>query len=143
MLKNIDISDSCILFADDDIHCSRMFEELLDPEGYDLSMASDGEKALELAVAFSKELDLILLDVGMPGMNGYQVCKTLKENPLTCEIPIIFLTGRTDVDDIDYGYELGAFAYLEKPLHVKKTKMTIKNALIQSRLCRLLQKNKQ
>src|SRR6266404_2349901 len=65
---------------------------------YKTKVATNGERALALASADEKP-DLILLDVMMPGMDGYEVCSRLKADPATCEIPVIFLTGQTSVED--------------------------------------------
>ena len=81
---------------------------------YKTKVATNGEKALALASADEKP-DLILLDVMMPGMDGYEVCSRLKADPATCEIPVIFLTGQTGVEDETRGFEVGAIDYVHKP----------------------------
>jgi len=70
---------------------------------YKTKVATNGERALALASADEKP-DLILLDVMMPGMDGYEVCSRLKADPATCEIPVIFLTGQTSVEDETRGF---------------------------------------
>jgi adenylate cyclase len=77
-------------------------------------VATNGEKALAIATAAEKP-DLILLDVMMPGMDGYEVCRRLKANPYTAEIPVIFLTAKTDSLDEEKGFEVGAVDYIHKP----------------------------
>src|SRR6266404_6214531 len=77
-------------------------------------VATNGERALALASADEKP-DLILLDVMMPGMDGYEVCSRLKADPATCEIPVIFLTGQTSVEDETRGFEVGGVDYVHKP----------------------------
>jgi adenylate cyclase len=77
-------------------------------------VATNGEKALAIATAAEKP-DLILLDVMMPGMDGYEVCRRLKTNPYTAEIPVIFLTAKTDSLDEEKGFEVGAVDYIHKP----------------------------
>ena len=72
------------------------------------------KKALVLASAAEKP-DLILLDVMMPGMDGYEVCRRLKANPVTRDIPVIFLTAKTDAIDEENGFEVGAVDYIHKP----------------------------
>lgn len=80
---------------------------------YQILLATDGEQALQ--VARQSLPDLILLDVMMPGTDGYQVCQQLKQDPLTSEIPVIFVTGKTDERDEMVGFELGAVDYITKP----------------------------
>ena len=77
-------------------------------------VATNGEKALAIATAAEKP-DLILLDVMMPGMDGYEVCRRLKANPATREIPVIFLTAKIDSLDEEKGFEVGAVDYIHKP----------------------------
>src|ERR1700746_3225828 len=81
---------------------------------YKTKVATNGEKALALAGAEEKP-DLILLDVMMPGMDGYEVCSRLKADPSTREIPVIFLTGQTSAEDQTRGFEVGAVDYVHKP----------------------------
>lgn len=80
---------------------------------YRVRVATGGSQALE--VAGKARPDLILLDVGMPAMNGYEVCGLLKEDPDLCEIPVIFLTARSDEADEQLGFDLGAVDYIAKP----------------------------
>ena len=77
-------------------------------------VATNGEKALILTTADDKP-DLILLDIMMPGMDGYEVCRRLKADRSTRDIPVIFLTAKTDVEDEKKGFELGAVDYIHKP----------------------------
>lgn len=83
---------------------------------YRTRVATSGAKALEQAGAADKP-DLILLDVTMPGMDGYEVCARLKAHPDTAEIPVVFLTARTDAEDEAKGFELGAVDYIHKPFN--------------------------
>ena len=77
-------------------------------------VATNGEKALVLASAEDRP-DLILLDITMPGMDGYEVCRRLKANPATRGIPVIFLTAKTEAEDEKQGFEVGAVDYIHKP----------------------------
>ncbi len=79
-------------------------------DDYDVSVAMDGESALE--AVDDDPPDLILLDIMMPGMDGYEVCRRLKANPETQKIPVIFVTAMTDVTDETRGFELGAVDYI-------------------------------
>src|SRR5437899_12670366 len=83
-------------------------------EFYKTKVATCGEKALALAGAEEKP-DLILLDVMMPGMDGYEVCSRLKADPSTREIPVIFLTGQTGAEDETRGFDVGAVEYVHNP----------------------------
>ncbi len=83
--------------------------------GYEVFEASDGAEAVRLAV--EKQPDLVLLDVMMPGMNGFEACRLLKENPATAAIPVVFLTGKGEEDMIEKGIEVGGDAYIIKPFH--------------------------
>ena len=83
-------------------------------ESYKTKIATNGEKALALASAEEKP-DLILLDIVMPGMDGYEVCSRLKSDPATREIPVIFLTGQTNAEDETRGFAVGAVDYVHKP----------------------------
>jgi len=77
-------------------------------------VATNGEKALKIANGEEKP-DLVLLDVMMPGMDGYEVCRRLKANPATARIPIVFVTAKTCQDDREKGLEAGAIDYIHKP----------------------------
>ena len=79
--------------------------------------ATSGEKALKIVSSPNGAPDLILLDIMMPEMNGMEVCKRLKENPETEHIPVIFLTAKSEVDDITAGFEMGAVDYIFKPVN--------------------------
>lgn len=82
---------------------------------YDIKVALNGEKALSIANSHPKP-DMILLDVMMPGMDGYEVCRRLKADPGTSKIPVIFITARSDAEDEEMGFSLGAVDYIIKPI---------------------------
>jgi len=102
-----------VLVVDDAPANIRVVNEILHGT-YKIRIATDGAKALELA-AGTPGPDLILLDVVMPGMNGYEVCSHLKADPATRDIPVIFLTGQTEITDETKGFETGAVDYIHKP----------------------------
>lgn len=106
-----------ILIVDDEKDIIEMLKYNLQKAGYDVSAAHNGEEALGKA---QQVPDLILLDVMMPGIDGWEVCRTLKRQDRTAFIPIIFLTaGGTEVDEV-VGLELGAEDYIMKPIAVAK-----------------------
>jgi putative two-component system response regulator len=82
---------------------------------YNIKVALDGQRALRIAVSDPKP-DLILLDIMMPGIDGYEVCQRLKSDPITSDIPVIFITARDDSADEEHGFELGAVDYITKPI---------------------------
>ncbi len=92
---------------------------------YKIRVAVHGVEALEMAS--SKKPDIILLDIMMPGMDGYEVCQKLKENPETKQIPIIFLTAKTEAEDVVRGLKLGASDYVTKPFHPQELLARIEN----------------
>ncbi|GIU04602.1 response regulator [Shewanella glacialipiscicola] len=96
-------------------------------DDYKIKVAIDGPRALAL-VAKSRP-DLILLDVMMPGMNGYEVCKLLKQDPLTSHIPVIFVTALSEVADETQGFALGAVDYITKPVSAAVVKARVKTHL--------------
>jgi len=103
-----------ILIVDDIATNIKMLSEILMPF-YDISFATNGKKALEIASSDNPP-DLILLDVIMPEMDGYEVCQHLKSKDSTCDIPLIFLTAKTQVEDEKKGLDLGAVDYIMKPI---------------------------
>jgi adenylate cyclase len=103
-------------------------------DSFRTKVATNGEKALAIASGPEKP-DLILLDVMMPGMDGFEVCRRLKANPDTADIPIIFLTAKTDSIDEEKGFEVGAVDYIHKPFSAPivlarvKTQLALQEAL--------------
>ncbi len=114
-----------ILIVDDMATNIAILSDLL-KENYRIKVAKSGDKALEIAKGKEKP-DLILLDVEMPGMDGYEVCKALKNSADTSAIPVIFVTARNDVKDEEYGLNLGAVDYIFKPFHPNIVKIMVKN----------------
>ncbi|MES9837695.1 MAG: HD domain-containing phosphohydrolase [Candidatus Thiodiazotropha sp.] len=105
-----------ILVVDDEPFFLDLLVETLKTD-YEVSVAKNGKQALRRAQG-SHTPNLILLDVLMPEMDGYAACERLKENPLTHEIPVIFLTAKSDVTDELKGFELGAVDYITKPISI-------------------------
>lgn len=102
-----------VLVVDDDKVIQQLLEVNLELEGYEVVKASNGEEALKMVQDIRP--DLILLDVMMPKLDGREVCRRIKSDPLTAETPIIFLSARAQDMDVNSGLELGASAYITKP----------------------------
>ena len=103
-----------VLVVDDSAANLELVTEIL-KQKYSIKAAINGKTALKIAQS-STPPDLILLDVMMPEMNGYEVCKQLKQDPKTANIPVIYITGQTNVEDEVHGLELGAVDYITKPI---------------------------
>ena len=112
------IEGASILLVDDDPTNIKVLANTLKSEGYKLAFAQSGQKALELTGQHI--FDLILLDIMMPEMDGYEVAGLLKASPDTKEIPVIFLTGKTQSEDIVKGFDSGAVDYISKPFNGKE-----------------------
>ncbi|MGE5422554.1 MAG: diguanylate cyclase [Ignavibacteriales bacterium] len=119
-----------ILVVDDEPNNVELVERRLHSAGYKTMTAYNGHDALRLA--YTEEPDLVILDVMMPAMSGYEVCKYLKEDNATKDIPILFLTARGEIDDRVSGLELGAVDYITKPFHPKELLLRVANTLQQS-----------
>jgi len=104
-----------ILIVDDVFLNIHMVKDILTENGYDLHSATHGRKALEKVE--SENYDLILLDVRMPEIDGFEVCARLRANPKTKDVPIIFLTGEDESASIIKGFEAGAMDYVVKPFY--------------------------
>jgi len=102
-----------ILIVDDTSENIQILRGLLE-ENYTLFAAKNGAKAIKMAG--SKQPDLILLDIMMPEMDGYEVCQTLKADEQTCDIPIIFVTAMGETEDEQKGFDMGAVDYITKPI---------------------------
>lgn len=116
-----------ILIVDDTPDNLILMSALL-KETYKVKVANNGEKALRIAFSNSPP-DLILLDVMMPAMDGFDVLRELKKNSLTMDIPVIFLTAKSDVEDEMKGLELGAVDYITKPINPIIVQARVKNHL--------------
>ena len=116
-----------ILVVDDMTTTLLLIHDLL-KDTYEVKIAKSGAKALEILES-PNDIDLILLDIEMPDINGYDVCKRIKNNETIKNIPIIFITGRTSQEDEEYGLNLGAIDYITKPFNKAIVKLRIKNYL--------------
>jgi putative two-component system response regulator len=117
-----------ILVVDDTPDNLALMTALL-RDDYRVKVAHSGERALRL-VKGSEPPELILLDVMMPGMDGYEVCRRLKADPVTEPIPVIFLTARADVENETFGLSLGAVDYIVKPINPMVVKARIRSQLM-------------
>lgn len=104
-----------ILMIDDSAFDRCLVADLLMDQAYDLAIAADAEQGHRAALA--QRPDLILLDVDMPGLDGYACCRMLKQDPATRDIPVIFLSGRSDPGDRIQGLSAGAVDFVGKPFH--------------------------
>ncbi len=116
-----------ILIVDDVSKNIQILGNILSQKQFQIAYAQSGQQALDICNAQS--FDLILLDIMMPNMDGYEVCKQLKENPSTSEIPIIFLTARADMDSIIKGFEVGGQDYITKPFNAAELLARVDNHL--------------
>lgn len=116
-----------ILIVDDVVENIQVAMNILKEENYEFSFAKNGRDALELMT--NNSFDLVLLDIMMPDMNGYEVCKRIKKDTLLSDIPVIFLTAKTDVDSMTQGFEVGGVDYITKPFHANELLARVKTHL--------------
>src|SRR6185436_16201834 len=116
-----------ILIVDDDLDTLRLVGLMLQRQGYQISAATNGQQGLDKA--FDENPDLILLDIMMPDMDGYEVTRRLRSNPSTLETPILMFTAKTQMEDKVIGFEVGANDYLTKPTHPSELQARVKTLL--------------
>ena len=116
-----------ILIIDDDLDTLRLVGLMLQRQGYQISAATNGQQGLDKA--FEEDPDLILLDLMMPEMDGYEVTRRLRQNPSTIETPILMFTAKSQLDDKVIGFEVGANDYLTKPTHPTELQARVKALL--------------
>jgi PleD family two-component response regulator len=116
----------CILVVDDDTFNFDMMESAFDSD-YEVLYAAEGMTALDIAA--SRKPDLILLDVMMPDLDGYEVCSRLKADKRTRDIPVIFVTGLGDMSAETRGLELGAVDYITKPINATAVRARVNNQI--------------
>jgi len=119
-----------ILIVDDDVDSLKLIGMMLARQNYDIVVANSGQQALSRA--HGDQPDLIILDIMMPDMDGYEVCRRLRHDPTTQAIPIIMFTAKTMVDDKVAGFEAGADDYLTKPTHPAELASRVKAVLARS-----------
>ena len=106
-----------VLAVDDDPTALGALKQILAQKGYDVTTATNGEEALDKV---SAGFDLVILDVSMPGMSGYDVCRKLRQDPTTNDVPVIFLTAKGLLMDMAEGQDAGSDLYLIKPVLATK-----------------------
>lgn len=134
---NINKTQETILIVDDNPDNLRVLSQLLTNSDWDVLIATDGEMAIEQAEY--AQPDLILLDVLMPGIDGFETCRRLKVSPQASEIPLIFMTALDDVVDKVRGFSLGAVDYITKPVQAEEVLARIKVHLELRRLTKVLE----
>jgi two-component system alkaline phosphatase synthesis response regulator PhoP len=107
-----------ILVVDDEVNITQILEFSIGAEGYEVISAQNGEEAIDKARR--EQPDLIILDIMMPIIDGYEACRILKSNPLTKNIPVVLLTAKGRDIDKRLGYEVGATDYIIKPFSPNK-----------------------
>ncbi|MCZ6634133.1 MAG: response regulator [bacterium] len=126
------VSKGDILIVDDTLANLRVLKELLTGEGYHVRPVPNG--ALALNAVHSKLPDLILLDINMPGMDGYEVCRRLKDDAQTRDVPVIFVSAQNEVFDKVKAFELGGVDYIPKPFQIEEVLVRVENHLSIRRL---------
>jgi CheY-like chemotaxis protein len=118
-----------ILVVDDEPRNTKLIKAMLAAEGYSIDIAGSGSEAL--AAVRTAKPDLVLLDVMMPEVDGFAVCRKIKEDPRLKDIPVIFLTAKGGGDALAEGFESGAVMYINKPFTANKL-LTIVNTMLES-----------
>lgn len=126
-MKDTIIGKSYILIVDDNPKNLQILGNYLRKEGFRVEFALDGKSALDWIKR--TEFDLILLDIMMPGMDGFEVCRIIKSDPVKQKIPVIFLTAKVDTESILNGFELGAVDYVIKPFNQKELIARVKTQI--------------
>ena len=114
-----------ILVVDDNKKNLGVVSSYLKEEKYKLTLALNGTEALK--VLSRDNVDLVLLDIMMPGMDGFEVCTIINETPEIKDIPVIFLTARTDTEDIVKGFNIGGVDYITKPFNKEELIVRVRN----------------
>ncbi|HEY9907782.1 MAG TPA: response regulator, partial [Thermosynechococcaceae cyanobacterium] len=130
-----------LLVVDDNPDNLRVLSAMLQKHGHRVRKALDGNMAL--TAARSLPPNLILLDIQLPGLSGYEICTELKAEPQTRSIPIIFISARREVDDIVKGFAVGGTDYITKPFQIEEVLARVENQLIIQTLQTQLQEQNQ
>ncbi len=119
--------NKCILIIEDDETMRAAMKRLFEGEGYNVKTAADGTQLS--SVLDDSPIDLIILDIGLPWINGYELAKLLKEHEELKSIPLIFVSGKTSELDVKRGFEVGADEYIKKPFDVDHMKKVVQQLL--------------
>ncbi|MDD3596532.1 HD domain-containing phosphohydrolase [Sulfuricurvum sp.] len=127
-MANINQKTFHIVCVDDSATNQQLLNSVLDKHGYKVTSIDDGQKALDY-IAANPSVDLILLDIMMPNMDGYTVCQYLKSSPILSRIPVIFLTAYNDIEALTKSFEVGGVDYIIKPFRTKELLIRIQTHL--------------
>jgi len=116
-----------ILIVDDVSENIKVAISILQNDAYNFSFALDGKEAIEILK--TKRFDLVLLDVMMPNLDGFGLCKIIKKSPSIKDTPIIFVTAKVDIESIEEGFRLGGVDYVTKPYHAVELRARVANHL--------------
>lgn len=125
-----------ILIVEDDLDLAEMLNAYFRVQGYEILTATWGEDAVRMALEHKP--DLVVLDIRLPDITGYEVCKQIRSNRLTADIPIIFLTEKRDRVDKLTGLELGVVDYITKPFDIQELRLRVRNTLRRAQQSNLL-----
>ncbi len=126
-IVNKNVHPKCLLVIEDDETMRNAMQRIFDPEGFVLKVAAD---ATELGhVLDDTPIDLILLDVGLPWINGFELAQMLKEHRDLKKIPLVFISAQASDEDMKRAFEIGASDYIKKPFEVEKLKKTVNTLL--------------
>ncbi len=125
--ENVVSDKSQILVVEDDIDLSEMLSVYFRVQGYDVLTAGTGEEAVKLSL--DRTPDLVVLDIRLPDFDGYEVCRRLRTNRRTQDVPVIFLTEKRDRVDKLHGLELGVVDYITKPFDIQELRLRVRNSI--------------
>lgn len=125
--NEIDLSGSKVLIADDNEQNRELLDAYLADEGYEVLMANDGQETVDMVAA--QQPDLILLDIMMPRMSGYEVCEQLKADPEQRDIPVLMVTALNEMGDIEKAVKAGCDDFLTKPVNQLELKTRVRSLL--------------
>ena len=134
-----DFEGATVLVVDDIAANREVLGETLEAVGFEVLMAADGEAALK--VARKTQPEILLLDIMMPGIDGFETCRRLKADPDLQSIPVLFITANTDLDSVAQGFQVGGVDYITKPFRSEEVLLRVGNHLQISRLTRALEQS--